>query len=60
MSILSTGIEIGRKEGEILGMIRMGKNLNLADSDIIKSLCKSFHLDTCTAQKIFHDFSRND
>lgn len=76
MSILSTGIDIGRKEGlkqglqqglkegrktgEILGMIRMGKELNLPDSDIIKRLCKAFDLNHNAAMKLLRNFSDND
>lgn len=60
MSILSIGIDIGRREGEIQGMIIMGKQLDLTDSEIILHLCKSFHLDTDTAEKMFHDFSCHD
>lgn len=71
MSILSTGIDIGRrvgheegrKEGQLEGIhaiITVLKEHNLTDSAIIQQLCNSFHLDTDTAQRMFHDFSCHD
>ena len=79
MSILSTGIDIGRKvgheegleegrkegrkEGRLEGIhaiINVLKEHNLTDSEIIQQLCKSFRLDTGTAEKMFHDFSHHD
>ena len=68
MSILSTGIDIGRKvgleegrkEGRLEGIhaiISVLREHNLTDSEIIQQLCKSFRLDTGTAEKMFHDFS---
>ena len=71
MSILSTGIDIGRKagleegrkEGRLEGIhaiINVLREHNLTDSEIIQQLCKSFHLDTGTAEKMFHDFSHHD
>ena len=78
MSILSTGIDIGRKvgheegleegrkegrkEGRLEGIhaiINVLKEHNLTDSEIIQQLCKSFRLDTGTAEKMFHDFSHH-
>ncbi len=67
MSILSTGIDIGRKvgleEGRLEGIhaiISVLREHNLTDSEIIQQLCKSFRLDTGTAEKMFHDFSHHD
>lgn len=75
MSILSTGIDIGRKAGREEGLeegrkegrlegihaiINVLKEHNLTDSEIIQRLCKSFRLDTGTAEKMFHDFSHHD
>ena len=71
MSILSTGIDIGRKAGHEAGLeegrlegihaiINVLREHNLTDSEIIQQLCKSFHLDTGTAEKMFHDFSHHD
>lgn len=74
MSILSTGIDIGRRvgheegleEGRKEGRLRAScdyncpKEHNLTDSAIIQQLCNSFHLDTDTAQRMFHDFSCHD
>ena len=75
MSILSTGIDIGRKvgheegleegrkEGRLEGIhaiINVLREHGLTDSEIIQQLCKSFRLDTGTAEKMFHDFSNHD
>ena len=66
MSILSTGIDIGRKvgleEGRLEGIhaiISVLREHNLTDSEVIQQLCKSFRLDTSTAEKMFHDFSHH-
>ena len=65
MSILSTGIDIGRKvgheegleegrkEGRLEGIhavINVLREHNLTDSEIIQQLCKSFHLHACLVQ----------
>lgn len=57
MSILSTGIEIGRTEG-IQNLIRMGQNLHLDDSVIIEQLCSLFNLDLNSAKELFQNFSK--
>ena len=65
MSILSTGIEIGRKAGQeeerlngIHNLIQMGRNLRLDDSVIIEQLCNLFSLDSSSAKKLLQNFSK--
>ena len=61
------GVEEGRKEGRkegrlegIHAIINVLREHGLTDSEIIQQLCKSFRLDTGTAEKMFHDFSHHD
>ncbi len=69
MSILSVGIEIGKKKGfeigkkkgleiGIVGLIRVGKELHLSEEVILDHLCKGFDLDQATAREYLDAFEK--
>ncbi len=69
MSILSVGIEIGKKRGleigkkegielGIVGLIRMGKELHLSEDVILDHLCKGFDLDQAAAREYLDSFEK--
>ena len=69
MSILSAGIEIGKKRGfeigkkkgleiGITGLISMGKELHLSEDVILDYICKGFDLDPATARQYLDSFEK--